>query len=63
VANQQQKKHKAGRPPLPKGDAKIATLRIRVTPEELRAIESSAKASKQSMSEWIRGKLRANGHV
>jgi predicted HicB family RNase H-like nuclease len=48
---------------LPKGDAKIATLRIRVTPEELRAIESSAKASKQSMSEWIRGKLRANGHV
>ena len=57
------KPKKAGRPPLPKGDAKIATLRIRVTPEELRAIESSAKTAKQSVSEWIRGTLRANSHA
>lgn len=59
----QSKVKKAGRPPLPKGDAKVATLRIRVTPDELRAIESSAKAAKQSVSEWIRGTLRANGHA
>jgi len=59
----QSKVKKAGRPPLPKGDAKVATLRIRVTPEELRTIESSAKAAKQSVSEWIRGTLRANGNA
>jgi predicted HicB family RNase H-like nuclease len=50
---------KAGRPPLPKGNAKVGTLRVRVTPDELRAIESKAKASKQTVSEWIRGTLNA----
>jgi uncharacterized protein (DUF1778 family) len=49
------RKHgKAGRPPLPKGHAKIGTLRIRVTPDELRAIERAAKKNKQTVSEWIR---------
>jgi predicted HicB family RNase H-like nuclease len=48
---------KAGRPPLPKGDAKVGTLRIRVTPNELRAIESTAKSKKQTVSEWIRSTL------
>jgi predicted HicB family RNase H-like nuclease len=38
-------------------------LRIRVTPEELRTIEASAKANKLSVSEWIRGTLRANGYA
>ena len=56
----QSKKHrKAGRPPLPKGDAKVGTLRVRVTPDELRTIESHAKAQKQSVSEWIRRTLSA----
>jgi len=55
----QQKAKKAGRPPLPKGEAKIGTLRIRVTPDELRAIESKAKAKKESVSEWIRSTLNA----
>jgi predicted HicB family RNase H-like nuclease len=50
---------KAGRPPLPKGHAKNGTLRVRVTPEELRAIEASAKAKKQTVSEWIRSTLNA----
>jgi predicted HicB family RNase H-like nuclease len=50
---------KAGRPPLPKGHAKIGTLRIRVTPDELRAIESAAKDKKQTVSEWIRSTLNA----
>jgi predicted HicB family RNase H-like nuclease len=53
------KARKAGRPPLPKGEAKIGTLRIRVTPDELRAIESAAKDKKQSVSEWIRSTLNA----
>jgi predicted HicB family RNase H-like nuclease len=56
---QLKKPRKAGRPPLPKGDAKVGTLRVRVTPDELRAIESAAKAKKQSTSEWIRSTLNA----
>ncbi len=57
--NQQKKLRKAGRPPLPKGSAKAGTLRVRVTPDELKAIESKAKASKQTVSEWIRSTLNA----
>lgn len=53
------KAKKAGRPPLPKGAAKVGTLRIRVTPDELQAIESKAKARKQTISEWIRSTLNA----
>jgi predicted HicB family RNase H-like nuclease len=34
-------------------------LRVRVTPDELRAIESKANAKKQSVSEWIRSTLNA----
>jgi predicted HicB family RNase H-like nuclease len=54
-----QKPKKAGRPPLPKGHAKAGTLRVRVTPEELRAIEGVAKGKKQTVSEWIRSTLNA----
>jgi hypothetical protein len=53
------KPSKPGRPPLPKGSAKARTLRVRVTPDELRAIETEAKANGQTMSEFIRGKLLA----
>jgi hypothetical protein len=53
------KPRKAGRPPLPKGSAKAAMLRIRVTAEELRTLEKAAKASGQTRSEFIRGKLLA----
>lgn len=53
------KARKAGRPPLPKGQAKAGTLRVRVTPEELRTIEAKAKATKQTVSEWIRSTLNA----
>jgi uncharacterized protein (DUF1778 family) len=55
----QPKPKKVGRPALPKGSAKAETLRIRVTPAELRAIEGSAKAKKQTVSDWIRGTLNA----
>jgi len=57
--SQQKKTKKAGRPPLPKGAAKVGTLRIRVTPDKLRAIEYKAKARKQTISEWIRSTLDA----
>jgi predicted HicB family RNase H-like nuclease len=56
----QKKAKKAGRPPLPKGHAKNGTLRVRVTPEELRSIESSARTKKQTVSEWIRGVIEAS---
>jgi Mobilization protein NikA len=57
--NRPKKARKAGRPPLPKGHAKGEFLRIRVTPEELQAIESKSKATKQTMSDWIRSTLSA----
>ena len=53
------KPRKVGRPPLPKGSTKAAMLRIRVTADELRTIESAAKTSGQTKSEFIRGKLLA----
>jgi predicted HicB family RNase H-like nuclease len=53
----QKKAKKAGRPPLPKGDARAAFLRIRVTPEELQDIKLEAKSKKKSVSEWIRKAL------
>jgi uncharacterized protein (DUF1778 family) len=55
----QPKARKAGRPPLPKGNAKNETLRVRVTPDELKAIEAAAKSKNQSASEWIRSTLNA----
>ncbi len=55
----QKKAKKAGRPLLPNGQAKARTLRVRVTPIELKAIESAANAKKQTVSEWIRGTLNA----
>jgi uncharacterized protein (DUF1778 family) len=55
----QAKPKKAGRPALPKGRAKGEMLRIRVTADELRTIEAAAKASRQTRSEFIRGKLLA----
>lgn len=56
---QPKKAKKAGRPRFPKGQAKAGTLRVRVTPDELRAIEAKAKTAKQSVSQWIRSTLNA----
>jgi hypothetical protein len=53
------KPKKVGRPTLPKGDAKAATIRVRATPSEMKGYETSAKAKKQSLSEWIRSTLNA----
>ena len=53
------KPKKVGRPALPKGNAKAATVRVRSTPSELRSYEMAAKAAKHSLSEWIRSTLNA----
>lgn len=53
----QLKPKKAGRPPLPKGNAKAVMLRVRVTADERAAIEKAAKASNQKAAEWIRSTL------
>ena len=53
-----QKKAKIGRPKLPKGEAKGRIMPVRFAASELRAVESAAKVSNQSVSEWVRGVLR-----
>lgn len=53
------KPKKVGRPTLPKGNAKDVMLRVRVTLEEQKAMKAVAKGKGQSVSEWIRGTLRA----
>jgi hypothetical protein len=57
--SQPKKPSKAGRPPLPKGDSKAVMLRVRVTPDERAAFSALAKASNQTVSEWVRGRLTA----
>jgi len=57
--SQPKKARKAGRPPLPRGQAKAEFMRIRVTPDERNAFEAAAKRKKQSASEWIRSTLNA----
>ena len=59
MPSQKPKPKKPGRPPLPKGNAKVVMLRVRVTPEEHKAIADKAKFSKQKISEWIRSALNA----
>jgi hypothetical protein len=53
------KTKKPGRPKLPKGEAKAGYLRVRLTADELRRLEAASKASKQTVSEWVRGKINA----
>jgi hypothetical protein len=51
------KPKKVGRPKLAKGDAKAVMLRVRISPLEAKTLETKAKASKQTVSEWIRSTL------
>jgi hypothetical protein len=54
-----QKPRKVGRPKLPKGTAKGRIVPVRFANGDLKAIEAKAKASKQTVSEWIRSTLNA----
>ena len=53
------KPKKVGRPKLAKGESKAIMLRVRISPVESKAVEAAAKASKLTVSEWIRGTLNA----
>jgi hypothetical protein len=53
------KPKKPGRPKLPKGAAKGRTVLVRFREEDVRRIEVSAKASNQTVSEWVRCTLTA----
>ena len=49
------KPRKIGRPKLPKGEAKDRIVPIRFNVSDIKRIESAAKASDKTVSEWIRG--------
>ena len=53
------KPKKVGRPKLAKGESKAVMLRVRISPLESTAVEATAKAQRQTVSEWIRGTLNA----
>lgn len=53
------KPKKIGRPKLPKGEAKGKIVPIRFAPDDLKAVTAAAKASKQTISQWIRSTLNA----
>jgi len=55
----QTKPRKVGRPKLPKGEAKGRIVPIRFNALDLKRIESAAKASDKTVSEWIRGAVAA----
>jgi hypothetical protein len=55
----QSKPKKIGRPKLPKGEAKGRIVPIRFNPADLKRIEATARASQQTVSEWIRGTVAA----
>jgi len=56
---QQKKARKVGRPKLPKGEAKGRIVPVRFTADDLKAMEAAAKASDQTVSEWVRGASQA----
>jgi predicted DNA binding CopG/RHH family protein len=53
------KKSKAGRPKMPKGEAKDRIVPVRFAVDDLKAIVARAQASKQNVSEWIRSTIHA----
>ena len=50
---------KPGRPRLPKGAAKAAKVQVRLSPEEQKRLEAVAKASSQTVSQWLRSTINA----
>lgn len=54
-----QTKRKVGRPKLPKGDAKGRIVPVRFNAADLKRLESAARASQKTVSEWIRGTVAA----
>jgi hypothetical protein len=52
-------KGKLGRKPIPQHEAKGKIVPVRFTAEDIRAIDAAAKASNQSVSEWVRSTIHA----
>jgi predicted HicB family RNase H-like nuclease len=44
---------------MARGDAKSSIVPIRLNAEDRKRVEAAARASNQSVSEWIRGALTA----
>ncbi len=59
---QPKKARKVGRPKLAKGMAKGRIVPVRFTMDDLKAMAARAKASDQTISEWIRSMIHANLH-
>jgi len=55
----QQKTKKVGRPKLPKGEAKGRIVPVRFNATDLKLVTAAAKASNQTVSDWIRSKVNA----
>jgi len=49
-----------GRPKLPKGEAKGRIVPIRFNAGDIKRVEAAARASRKTVSEWIRGTLNAS---
>jgi len=60
VTQSQKKARKPGRPKLPKGEAMGRIVPVRFAPDDLKAMESRARAGNQSLSEWIRSTIHAD---
>jgi len=45
---------------MPKGEAKGRIVPVRFTADDLKAMESAAKAGKTTLSEWIRSTIHAS---
>jgi len=51
------KPKKVGRPKLPKGEAMGKLVALRFNADDLKRVTAAAKASNQTVSEWIRATL------
>lgn len=56
---QQKKTKKVGRPRLPKSEAKGRIVPVRFSAEDLKRISAAAKASDQTVSQWVRSTVHA----
>lgn len=58
MANKKTATKKRGRPPLPKGHVKAKIVPMRLKDEDVKLFARAAKASKLTLSEWMRATLR-----
>ena len=59
MEQQAKKRKRAGRPKLPKGEAKGRIVPVRFNGNDFKRITASAKANNLTVSEWVRSTLNA----